>query len=51
VICRVGLAIYIFKFMNGRIASLAFELDQEGMLEQLGWTFTPPGGVHGPASK
>jgi predicted ester cyclase len=35
--------IYIFKFTDGRIASLAFELDQVGMLQQMGWTLTPPG--------
>lgn len=36
-------AIYIFRIVDGRIASLTFELDQVGLLRQLGWTFTPPG--------
>ncbi|SRR6266702_3928875 len=45
----LGTAIYIFKFIDGRIASLAFELDQVGLLQQLGWTFIPPG-ISGRAS-
>lgn len=35
--------IYIFTCESGRIASFAFELDQVGMLQQMGWTLTPPG--------
>ena len=38
----LGTAIYIFKIVDGRIASLTFELDQVGLLQQLGWTFNPP---------
>jgi predicted ester cyclase len=35
--------LYVFKLSNGRIVSYAAELDQIGMLRQMGWTFTPPG--------
>jgi len=35
--------IYVFKLANGRIISYAAELDQIGMLRQMGWRFTPPG--------
>ena len=34
---------YLFTVSNGRIISYAGELDQIGLLRQLGWTFTPPG--------
>jgi predicted ester cyclase len=34
---------YIFTVSGGRIVSFAVELDQIGLLRQLGWTFTPPG--------
>lgn len=34
--------IYIFKLSNGKIVSYAAELDQIGLLRQLGWTFTQP---------
>jgi predicted ester cyclase len=33
---------YVFTLSNGRIVSYAAELDQIGLLRQLGWTFTPP---------
>lgn len=33
---------YIFTLSDGRILSYAAELDQVGLLRQLGWTFTPP---------
>lgn len=36
-------AIYIFTVHDGRIRSYFTEVDQVGMLLQLGWTFTPPG--------
>jgi predicted ester cyclase len=32
----------IFTVSDGKIVSFARELDQIGMLQQLGWTFTPP---------
>jgi predicted ester cyclase len=35
-----GIAIYTVR--NGRIVSLDSELDQIGLLRQLGWTFVPP---------
>jgi predicted ester cyclase len=38
-----GSAIFIFKVSDGKIVSYASELDQLGLLQQLGWTFTPPG--------
>jgi predicted ester cyclase len=34
---------YIFTVSDGKILSYASELDQIGLLRQLGWTFTPPG--------
>jgi predicted ester cyclase len=34
---------YIFTVSDGKIVSFAVELDQIGLLRQLGWTFTPPG--------
>ena len=37
-----GTAMYVFTVSDGRIASLASEMDQIGLLRQLGWTFTPP---------
>ena len=36
-------AIHIFTVSNGKIVSFVSELDQIGLLRQLGWTFTPPG--------
>ena len=38
-----GSGIYIFTVSDGKIVSFAAELDQIGLLRQLGWTFTPPG--------
>lgn len=35
---------YVFKLASGKIISYAAELDQIGMLRQMGWTFTPPAG-------
>jgi hypothetical protein len=35
---------YLFTIADGRIRSYAAELDQIGLLRQLGWTFTPPAG-------
>jgi predicted ester cyclase len=32
----------LFAVSEGKIVSLAAELDQIGLLRQLGWTFTPP---------
>jgi predicted ester cyclase len=34
--------IYIFTVSGGKIVSLAYEIDQVGLLQQLGWTLTPP---------
>lgn len=34
---------YLFTVSSGKIVSYAGELDQIGLLRQLGWTFTPPG--------
>jgi predicted ester cyclase len=34
---------YVFTVSDGKIVSYAAELDQIGLLRQLGWTFTPPG--------
>ncbi len=36
-------AVYIFTIHDGRIRSYWTEVDQIGMLRQLGWVFTPPG--------
>jgi predicted ester cyclase len=33
---------YIFTVSDGKIVSFALELDQIGLLRQLGWTFAPP---------
>lgn len=38
----IGSAIYVFKIADGKIISYAAELDQIGLLRQMGWTFTPP---------
>lgn len=38
-----GSAMYMFTVSEGKIVSFAIELDQIGLLRQLGWTFTPPG--------
>jgi predicted ester cyclase len=35
--------IYVFTIADGRIVSYAAEYDHVGMLQQLGWTLTPPG--------
>jgi predicted ester cyclase len=34
--------IHIFTVSDGKIVSLAYEIDQVGLLQQLGWTMTPP---------
>ena len=34
--------VYIFTISDGKLMSLASEVDQIGILQQLGWTFTPP---------
>jgi predicted ester cyclase len=34
--------IYIFTVSDGKIVSLAYEIDQVALLQQLGWTLTPP---------
>jgi predicted ester cyclase len=34
--------IYIFTVSDGKLVSLAYEIDQVGLLQQLGWTMTPP---------
>jgi predicted ester cyclase len=33
---------YLFTVSDGKIVSFSLELDQVGLLRQLGWTFTPP---------
>ena len=33
---------YIFTVLDGKIVKYVAELDQIGLLRQLGWTFTPP---------
>jgi predicted ester cyclase len=38
-----GSGTYVFTVSDGKIVSFAAELDQIGLLRQLGWTFTPPG--------
>jgi predicted ester cyclase len=38
-----GSGMYVFTVSDGKIVSFAAELDQIGLLRQLGWTFTPPG--------
>ncbi len=38
-----GSGMNIFTVSDGKIVSFAAELDQIGLLRQLGWTFTPPG--------
>ncbi len=35
-------AIYIFTVADGKIVSYTAQIDQFGLLLQLGWTFTPP---------
>ena len=37
-----GSEMYIFTVSEDKIASFAREIDQIGVLRQLGWTFTPP---------
>ena len=34
---------FLFTLSQGKIVSYALELDQIGLLQQLGWNFTPPG--------
>jgi predicted ester cyclase len=34
--------IYIFSVSDGKILNFTVESDQLGVLQQLGWTFTPP---------
>jgi len=34
--------VYLFSVSDGKIVSLAYEIDQVGLLQQLGWTITPP---------
>jgi len=34
--------VYLFTVSDGKIVSLAYEIDQVGLLQQLGWTITPP---------
>ncbi|OGO29593.1 MAG: hypothetical protein A2136_07740 [Chloroflexi bacterium RBG_16_54_11] len=38
----IGSGMYVFTVSNGKIMSFTAELDQIGLLQQLGWTFTPP---------
>jgi predicted ester cyclase len=38
-----GSGLNIFTVSDGKIVSYGGELDQIGLLRQLGWTFTPPG--------
>jgi len=38
-----GTGMYIFTVSDGKIVSFGSELDQIGLLRQLGWAFTPPG--------
>lgn len=33
---------YFFTLNGGKIVSVALELDQVGLLRQMGWTFVPP---------
>ncbi len=40
-----GSGMNFFTVSDGKIVSYAAELDQIGMLRQLGWTFTPPGQI------
>jgi predicted ester cyclase len=37
-----GSSMYIFTISDGRIVSYAMELDEIGLLRQMGWTFAPP---------
>jgi predicted ester cyclase len=37
-----GMSVYTIS--DGRIVSVANEMDQVGLLRQLGWTFSPPNG-------
>jgi predicted ester cyclase len=38
----IASGIYLFTVSGGKISSLAAEIDQIGLLQQLGWTFAPP---------
>ena len=40
-----GSGLYVFTVSDGKIVSFVAELDQIGLLRQLGWTFTPPGTI------
>jgi predicted ester cyclase len=40
-----GSGMNIFKISEGKIVSYAAELDQIGLLRQMGWTFIPPGQI------
>ena len=37
-----GTGMYLFTVSDGKIVSFAAEIDQIGLLQQLGWTITPP---------
>ena len=37
-----GSGMYMFTISDGKILSFAYELDQIGLLQQLGWAFTAP---------
>jgi hypothetical protein len=37
-------ALYLFTFKQDKLVSVTNESDQIGMLRQMGWTFTLPGG-------
>jgi len=38
----VGSSMHLYTIKGGKIVSLASELDQIGLLQQLGWTIAPP---------
>jgi predicted ester cyclase len=38
----LGSGTYVFTASEGKIVSFVAEIDQIGLLQQLGWTFTPP---------
>lgn len=40
-----GSGMYVFKISGSKIVSYAVELDQIGLLRQMGWTFIPPGQI------
>jgi len=41
-----GSGMYMFTISDDKIVSFAYEIDQIGLLQQLGWTFTPPSQDH-----